>query len=92
MSNRKRFLVTGSSKGIGKAIAIALAAEDREIVVHYRSDKAGADDTAATIRELGGKALVMGFDIANRGETVTAITKDIDENVLLRITSQIVER
>jgi len=47
-------LVTGSSSGIGKGIAVRLASEGAKVVVNYRSDPEGADDTVQKIREAGG--------------------------------------
>ena len=58
-------VVTGASKGIGKAIAIAMADEGASVVVNYASDKAGADDTANDIKARGGKAISVQADLAN---------------------------
>jgi 3-oxoacyl-[acyl-carrier protein] reductase len=52
---KKRVLVTGASKGIGKAIAIAAASADYDVVVHYHRDKDGALDTVNRIKESGGR-------------------------------------
>jgi len=61
----KRALVTGSSKGIGQAIAIRLAQEGADVVVNYRSDPRGADDTVAEIRKTGRRALSIKGDLAS---------------------------
>jgi NAD(P)-dependent dehydrogenase (short-subunit alcohol dehydrogenase family) len=58
-------LVTGASKGIGKAVAIALAAQGYDIGVNYHSYEKGALDTACEIEELGRKALVLRADVGN---------------------------
>lgn len=57
-------VVTGASKGIGAAIAKALAAEGASVVVNYASSKAGADKVVAAITAAGGKAVAVGGDVS----------------------------
>ncbi|GLQ98549.1 glucose 1-dehydrogenase [Dyella mobilis] len=57
-------IVTGASKGIGAAIAKALAAEGAAVVVNYASSKAGADAVVAEIAKAGGKAVAVGGSVA----------------------------
>ena len=59
-------VVTGASKGIGAAIAQALAREGATVVVNYVSDQAGADTTAHLIGQQGGRAVVVGGSVAIR--------------------------
>ena len=61
-------VVTGASKGIGAAIAKALAAEGASVVVNYASSKAGADKTVDEIFKAGGKAIAVGGDVSKTAE------------------------
>ncbi len=70
----RTILVTGASKGIGRAIAVRLARDGFRIVVHYGRDDAGALDTLASLAP-GGR--VLGFDIAARAATRAALEADI---------------
>jgi 3-oxoacyl-[acyl-carrier protein] reductase len=58
-------LVTGASRGIGRAIAIALAQAGAQVVVHYSSNEKEADAVVAEIRKAGGKAEKVGTDLRN---------------------------
>jgi len=61
-------VVTGASKGIGAAIAKALAAEGASVVVNFASSKAGADKVVAAITAAGGKAVAVGGDVSKAAE------------------------
>jgi 3-oxoacyl-[acyl-carrier protein] reductase len=79
-SIEKSVLVTGSSRGIGKAIALRLAGDGYQVVVHCRSRRAEAEAVAAQIAEAGGKARVLQFDIAEREAAAAALAADIAEH------------
>lgn len=72
-------LVTGASKGIGAAIAKALAAEGAAVVVGYASSKQGADAVAATIKEAGGRAATAGGDVANAADAASLVQTAIEQ-------------
>src|SRR5881394_1336736 len=57
-------VVTGASKGIGAAIAKALAAQGASVVVNFASSKSGADAVVEAIARDGGKAVAVGGDVA----------------------------
>jgi 3-oxoacyl-[acyl-carrier protein] reductase len=77
-SIQKSVLVTGSSRGIGKAIALRLARDGFQVVVHCRDRRADADAVAAGITAAGGAARVLQFDIGEREATAAALAADID--------------
>ena len=68
----KKALVTGASRGIGRAIALALAAEGADVVVNYAGSEAAAKAVAAEIEAMGRKALVLQADISSN-EAATAM-------------------
>jgi 3-oxoacyl-[acyl-carrier protein] reductase len=66
-------LVTGASKGIGRAIALRLGREGFPVTAHFGQDRAGAEAVCAEIREAGGAADVISFDIRDRAATRAAL-------------------
>ncbi|MGF6272789.1 3-oxoacyl-[acyl-carrier protein] reductase [Massilia sp. UYP11] len=79
-SIQKSVLVTGSSRGIGKAIAQRLARDGYDVVVHCRDRRADADAVAAGIVAAGGAARVLQFDIGQREATAEALLADIERS------------
>ena len=73
-------LITGSNRGIGKAIAMALAADGYDIVVHCRNRRDEAEAVAEQIRALGRQAWVLQFDVADRAQSRAALNADIEQH------------
>lgn len=73
----RSILVTGASKGIGKAIAIKLASQGFDIIVHYATDFQGATQTAKAITDHNQQARLLPFDISNREQCRTVLEADI---------------
>jgi 3-oxoacyl-[acyl-carrier protein] reductase len=75
----RRVLVTGASRGIGRAIALSLARDGFEVALGYRQGKAEAEAALAEIEDRGGRAVVLGFDVADRETSGETLVADIAE-------------
>jgi 3-oxoacyl-[acyl-carrier protein] reductase len=80
MSGDSTVLVTGASRGIGRAIALRAAQDGFDVVVHCRSRVDQAEAVAADIRNLGRNARVLSFDIADRAVAAQTLEADIAEH------------
>jgi 3-oxoacyl-[acyl-carrier protein] reductase len=76
----KKVLVTGAGKGIGRAIALAAAAEGYEVTAHYNSGKEAAESLQKEISEKGGSVSLIQFDISARDECREKLEKYSEEN------------
>ena len=68
-------LVTGAGARLGKAMAEALAADGRDVAVHYSRSKAGAEETARNITATGAKAVTVQANLATEADTATLVSK-----------------
>lgn len=71
-------LVTGSSRGIGRAIALRLARDGHDVVVHCRSGVQQAEEVMAAIRAMGREARLLQFDVADRAAAAAALEADVE--------------
>jgi len=70
-------LVTGGSRGIGRAISLRLAQDGYTVIVNSRSANAAAEDTCTAIREAGGDCRLLPFDVADRAAAQAALEADV---------------
>ncbi len=73
-------LVTGGSRGIGRAVALRLAADGHAVAVNYAANVAAADEVAEAITANGGTAMVVQADVGDT-DAVSAMFKDVEERL-----------
>ena len=66
-------LVTGSSRGLGRAIAVALAAAKVDVAVNYRKNREHADAVVAEIHKLGRRAIAIGADVSQQADVLRLV-------------------
>ena len=72
-------LITGSSRGVGSAIALGFAKEGAKVIVNYTSNEKAANEVAEAIKQLGSQAIVVRGDVAKREEAESLVRAAIDE-------------
>lgn len=75
---QKTVIITGGTKGIGRAIALKLARENYNLVLNYRADEKNAHETLALCKEINPHILLCKADIANKQAVVEMARKAID--------------
>lgn len=76
----KYALVTGGSRGIGRAVSIKLAAMGLPVIINYQSNSEAANETLRLIEEAGGKGELMKFDVSSKEEAEKALNTWIESH------------
>ena len=72
-------LVTGSSRGVGKAVAVGYAQEGAKVVVNYTSNEKAAIEVVETIEKIGSRAIAVKADVAKKADVERLVQAGIDE-------------
>jgi 3-oxoacyl-[acyl-carrier protein] reductase len=72
-------LVTGSSRGVGRAIALAYAKEGASVVVNYTANQTAGEEVVAAIKKMGGEAALVKADVSKPVDAEALVQKGIDE-------------
>ncbi len=75
----QKAIITGSSSGIGKGVALSLAAAGADIVINYAGSKEKAEEVASLASQFGGKVLVIKADVSDETEVKEMFSKTIQE-------------
>ncbi|SFD67484.1 3-oxoacyl-[acyl-carrier-protein] reductase [Paenibacillus catalpae] len=75
----KKALVTGASRGIGRAIAIALAEAGADVAINYSGSEAAAADTAKAVEALGRRAIILKANVGKTGEFEAMVKEVVDQ-------------
>ena len=71
-------LVTGSSRGVGRAVALGFAKQGANVVVNYTSNENAANEVVEAIQSMGGKAIAVKADVAQKAEAENLVNSAID--------------
>lgn len=79
MSEKKIALITGSSRGIGKACALEFAKNGYDVVINYVGNEEAANQTVSELKNLGSNALALKFDVTNQTAVEAGVQEVIDK-------------
>ena len=77
---KRRVLITGGSRGIGRAIALRLGRDGFHVVINYREQEKAAEETRAAILDTGGSVSLLMFDVSDRSACMDTIEQELLAN------------
>ena len=80
---KKRALITGASRGIGRALAVALGDKEIEVIIHYAGNREKAEETKREIEKKGGTASLLRADLTDLRETGALIEQMGEIDILI---------
>ena len=85
MEDKKVAIITGASRGIGRATAVELAAAGYFVIINYNSNKAAAEETLKQVLDGGGEGEIIKFDVADSAQTKDAISSIVDRHKNIQV-------
>ncbi len=80
MNEKKSAIITGASRGIGRAIAVELAAAGFFVIINYNSNQAAANETLKQVHDAGGDGEIIKFDVADSAATKEGISSIVERH------------
>ena len=85
MDEKKVAIITGASRGIGRATAVELSAAGYFVIINYNSNEAAATETLKQVQAAGGDGEIIKFDVANHDQTKDAISSIVDRHKNIQV-------
>jgi len=85
MDEKKVAIITGASRGIGRATAVELSAAGYFVIINYNSNEAAATETLKQVQAAGGDGEIIKFDVANHDQTKDAISSIVNRHKNIQV-------
>ena len=85
MDEKKVAIITGASRGIGRATAVELSAAGFFVIINYNSNEAAAAETLKQVRDAGGDGEIIKFDVADPAQTTDGISSIVDRHKNIQV-------